>query len=108
VGIDLSKGMLDQATRAVDAEGLVSVEVALVDAETLDYPNRRFDLVLRCSAPPISDIPAALRAPPRCSRAARPRRARRSTGSSPPTGSRRSYPIAAPSLIFTPATKNRT
>jgi ubiquinone/menaquinone biosynthesis C-methylase UbiE len=62
VGVDLSKGMLGRASKAVEAEGLGNIELIHIDAEKLAFPASSFDLVLCSSALPyMSDIPAALR-----------------------------------------------
>ncbi len=62
VGVDLSKGMLDRASRDVEAEGLGNVELIHVDAEKLAFPPSSFDLILCSSALPyMSEIPARLR-----------------------------------------------
>ena len=62
VGIDISPGMLSQAKAVAESEGLRNVEFILTDAETVDFPEASFDLVLCSSALPyITDIPKALR-----------------------------------------------
>ncbi len=62
VGVDISKGMLDRASKAVEAEGLGNIELVHMDAEKLAFPASSFDLILCSSALPyLSDIPAALR-----------------------------------------------
>lgn len=62
VGVDISKGMLERASKAVEAEGLGNVELIDADAEELAFPASSFDLILCGSALPyMSDIPAALR-----------------------------------------------
>jgi len=62
VGVDISQGMLDRASKAVEAEGLGNVELIRADAEHLPLPASGFDLILCSSALPyMADIPAALR-----------------------------------------------
>ena len=62
VGVDISSGMLEQASKAVAAEGLSNVDLVLADAETLSCPADSFDLVVCASALPyMVDVPAALR-----------------------------------------------
>jgi ubiquinone/menaquinone biosynthesis C-methylase UbiE len=62
VGVDISKGMLDRASRAVEAEGMGNIELIHIDGEKLAFPPSSFDLILCSSALPyMSDIPAALR-----------------------------------------------
>ncbi len=62
VGVDFSAGMLDQATKAIEAGGVKNVEFIQADAETLDYAPGSFDLILCGNALPyMSDVPAALR-----------------------------------------------
>ena len=62
VGVDISKGMLDRALKAVEAEGLGNVELIYIDAEELAFPASSFDLILCSSALPyMRDVPAALR-----------------------------------------------
>lgn len=62
VGVDFSAGMLDQATKAIEAAGVKNVELIQADAETLDYAPGSFDLILCGNAlPHMSDVPAALR-----------------------------------------------
>ncbi len=61
VGVDISKGMLNQALRAIEAEKLDNIELIHSDGEKLTFPTSSFDLVLCSSALPyMSDIPAAL------------------------------------------------
>jgi ubiquinone/menaquinone biosynthesis C-methylase UbiE len=61
VGVDLSKGMLDRASRDIEAEGLGNIELIHTDGEKLVFPPSSFDLILCSSALPyMSDIPAAL------------------------------------------------
>ncbi len=62
IGVDLSRGMLERASKAIEAECLGNVELIQADAETLHFPDSTFDLVLCSSALPyMTDIPAALR-----------------------------------------------
>src|SRR6478736_115352 len=42
VGVDLSKGMLDRASKAVEAEGLGNIELIHIDAEKLAFPASSF------------------------------------------------------------------
>ncbi|WP_026733786.1 class I SAM-dependent methyltransferase [Fischerella sp. PCC 9605] len=62
VGVDISAGMLEQATRKIEALGLSNIELHLADAETLNFPANSFDRIL-CSSALIwmADIPATLR-----------------------------------------------
>ena len=61
-GIDLSTAMLQEAERAVSAEGLVNVELRKMDAEHLEFPDQTFDAVLCAHAVFLfSDQDAALR-----------------------------------------------
>ena len=50
IGVDISVGMLEQASSKITALGLNNIEMLLVDAEHLDFPPRSFDKVLCCSA----------------------------------------------------------
>ncbi len=62
VGVDISTGMLDQAAKAIVAEGVGNIQLMQADAETLDYPAGSFDLIFCCNALPyMTDVPAALR-----------------------------------------------
>lgn len=45
VGIDLSGAILQEAKRAVHAEGLLNVELRKMDAEHLEFPDHTFDFV---------------------------------------------------------------
>jgi ubiquinone/menaquinone biosynthesis C-methylase UbiE len=62
VGVDISGGMLEQARRKIEALDLNNIELQFADAETLDFPDNSFDLVL-CSSAFIwmSNLTAALR-----------------------------------------------
>jgi O-methyltransferase / aklanonic acid methyltransferase len=44
-GIDLSGAILQEAGRAVQAEGLTNVELRRMDAEHLEFPDQAFDVV---------------------------------------------------------------
>lgn len=62
VGVDISKGMLEQAQRKVEAAGLQNVELQEIDAENLKLSDNSFDAILCSSAIVyLTDIPAALR-----------------------------------------------
>ena len=62
IGVDISEGMVHQARRKVQKEGLNNVEVMEGDAEILDFEAGSFDAVLCSSAMAyMSDIPGALR-----------------------------------------------
>ena len=62
VGVDISGGMLKQATDAIMAAGLDNIELVQADAESLDYPAGSFDLITCCNALPyMVDVPGALR-----------------------------------------------
>lgn len=62
VGVDISAGMLKQAADAVKAAGLSNIQLVQEDAESLDYPAGRFDLITCCNALPyMADVPGALR-----------------------------------------------
>jgi len=62
VGVDISTGMLEQATEAIVAAGVSNIELIQADAETLDYSVGSFDLIFCCNALPyMTDVPAALR-----------------------------------------------
>ncbi len=62
VGVDIAKGMLRQAKRKIAAAGLDNIELQLVDAEALNFPDNSFDTIL-CSSALIwmVNIPASLR-----------------------------------------------
>lgn len=44
-GIDRSEAMLQEAKRAVTSEGLTNVELRLMDAEHIEFPDQAFDVV---------------------------------------------------------------
>jgi ubiquinone/menaquinone biosynthesis C-methylase UbiE len=61
-GIDLSGAILQEAKRAVHAEGLLNVELRKMDAEHLEFPDQTFDFVTCAfSLFFIPDMEAALR-----------------------------------------------
>jgi phosphatidylethanolamine/phosphatidyl-N-methylethanolamine N-methyltransferase len=45
-GVDISEPMLRKAQQRVDEAGLKNVELAVMDAEHLDFPNASFDVVV--------------------------------------------------------------
>jgi len=45
-GVDISEGMLEGARRRAEARGLANVRFAKGDAESLDYPDAKFDVVI--------------------------------------------------------------
>ena len=45
-GIDLSEGMLDVAKRSAKAQRFTNARFAKMDAENLDYPDDKFDIVI--------------------------------------------------------------
>lgn len=62
VGVDISAGMLKQANEAIQVSALNNIELVHTDAENLDLPYDRFDLITCCNALPyLSNVPAALR-----------------------------------------------
>ena len=62
MGVDLSSGILAEAQRAAQAEGLTNVELRRMDAEHLDLPDQAFDLVTCAFALFLfPDVEAALR-----------------------------------------------
>jgi ubiquinone/menaquinone biosynthesis C-methylase UbiE len=62
IGVDISTGMLEQATEAVENSDLNNIDLVRADAEELDYPEESFDLVTCCNALPyMTDGRAALR-----------------------------------------------
>ena len=62
VGVDISRGMLDQARAKVRAAGLRNIELIEGDVEQLDFATESFDAIL-CSSSLMwmTDIPATLR-----------------------------------------------
>jgi O-methyltransferase/aklanonic acid methyltransferase len=61
-GIDLSGAILQEAERAVRADGLTNVELRKMDAEHLEFPDRTFDVVTCAFAIFLfPDMEAALR-----------------------------------------------
>ena len=62
VGVDISKGMLEQQERKIEAAGLQNIELKEADAEYLKFSDNSFDAILCSSAIVyLTDIPAALR-----------------------------------------------
>lgn len=62
IGVDISKGMLEQAQRKVEAAGLQNVELQETDAEYLNFSDNSFDAILCSSAIVyLTDIPTSLR-----------------------------------------------
>ena len=45
-GVDISEGMLDVARRSAEAQGIANARFAKGDAENLDYPDAKFDVVI--------------------------------------------------------------
>ena len=45
IGVDLSTAILREAQKAIDASGLRNVELRRMDAESLDFPEKSFDVV---------------------------------------------------------------
>jgi O-methyltransferase/aklanonic acid methyltransferase len=61
-GIDLSGAILQEAERAVHADGLTNVELRKMDAEHLEFPDQTFDVVTCAFALILfPDMEAALR-----------------------------------------------
>lgn len=61
IGVDISALMLEQAMSKVEALGLSNVELQLIDAEVLSYPDNSFDKILCANTFPwIEDKEAAL------------------------------------------------
>lgn len=61
VGVDISKGMLEQAQRKIDMNGLKNVELLETDADYLDFTDGSFDTILCSSAIAyLTDIRSAL------------------------------------------------
>jgi ubiquinone/menaquinone biosynthesis C-methylase UbiE len=48
VGIDLSEKMMDTARKSAAKRGLRNVEFMIMDAEKLEFPEERFELVVSC------------------------------------------------------------
>ncbi len=62
IGVDISRGMLDQARKKIRAQGLQQVELIEADVEKLNFEPERFDAILCSSALMwLTDIPATLR-----------------------------------------------
>jgi ubiquinone/menaquinone biosynthesis C-methylase UbiE len=62
IGVDISKGMIEQARHKAEALNLSNVEFQLADAEALDFPINSFDRIFCASAFIwMSDLIAALR-----------------------------------------------
>jgi len=62
VGVDISTGLLNQAEQKIRAASLNNIKLILADAETLDFPDYSFDIILCCSALPLmTNVPGDLR-----------------------------------------------
>ena len=62
IGVDISRGMLDQARKKIRAEGLHQIELIEADVEKLNFGAESFDAILCSSALMwLTDIPATLR-----------------------------------------------
>lgn len=62
VGVDISTGMLNQAQRKIEAEGLHNIELIEADADYLNFSNNSFDAILCSSAIVyLTDIANSLR-----------------------------------------------
>lgn len=62
VGVDISKGMLEQAQRKIAAADMQNIQLQETDADYLNFSDNSFDVVLCSSAIVwLTDIPAALR-----------------------------------------------
>lgn len=62
VGVDISRGMLSQAQRKIDAASLQNIELIEADADCLNFDDHSFDVIFCSSAIPwFSDIPGVLR-----------------------------------------------
>jgi protein-L-isoaspartate(D-aspartate) O-methyltransferase len=62
IGVDFTPGMLIQARRKITASGLQNIKLIEADAETIQFENERFDVILCATAIALlSDIPADLR-----------------------------------------------
>ena len=62
LGVDISRGLLQQAQYKINAAGLNNIELRLADVEKLNLPDRSFNKILCCSALPLlTDVPADLR-----------------------------------------------
>ncbi|MCG6137517.1 MAG: class I SAM-dependent methyltransferase [Nostoc sp. LLA-1] len=61
VGVDISKGMLEQAQRKITTLGLTNVELIEADADYLDFNDSSFDIIFCSSALVyLTDIPNSL------------------------------------------------
>jgi len=61
VGVDLSPGMLSQASRKIEAAGLQNIELIEADASSIDFSDSSFDVIFCCSAITyLPDIPTTL------------------------------------------------
>ncbi|MGQ4648453.1 methyltransferase domain-containing protein [Lyngbya aestuarii] len=61
VGVDISKGLLNQAKKKIKEASLNNIKLVLADAETLDFPDESFETILCCSALPLmTNVPADL------------------------------------------------
>lgn len=62
VGVDISPGMLEQARRKIEADGIVNIELVEADADYLNFNDNSFDAILCSSAIVyLTDISATLR-----------------------------------------------
>lgn len=62
IGVDISRGMLNQAKQKIAAACLQNIELIEADADYLDFDNQSFDVIFCSSAIPwFSDIPGVLR-----------------------------------------------
>lgn len=62
VGVDISRGMLNQAQRKIEAACLQKIELMEADADYLNFSEQSFDVIFCSSAIPwFSDIPGVLR-----------------------------------------------
>ncbi len=62
IGLDISRGMLEQARRKIEAENLANLELIEGDADYLSFEAGSFDAILCASALIyLSDIPGALK-----------------------------------------------
>lgn len=62
ISIDISRGMLNQAQRKIEAACLQNIELIEADADYLNFDDNSFDVIFCSSAIPwFSDIPGVLR-----------------------------------------------
>jgi phosphatidylethanolamine/phosphatidyl-N-methylethanolamine N-methyltransferase len=59
-GIDLTAEMLEQAQRRVDHLGLDNVQLHLMDAQKLDFPDRSFDRSIAMFVASVTPDPVAM------------------------------------------------